>query len=201
MIEDNKPNRIMMTSNVSSTYNLRLARPITEIDDFEDEFQLFAGAGVNDVIYIDIVTPGGSVDAAHMLCRAIARTPAHTVAYIGPTCASAGTAIALACEEWEIDDMSSFMVHTGSYGAYGMAPHVKANVAHNDKMIERYVRMSYTGFLTEAEMLQVLDGREIYFEGEELAERLMAYSAYRQDQREAYEKEFDEVLDEEPEDD
>lgn len=200
MIEDNKPNRIMMTSNVSSTYNLRLARPITEIDDFEDEFQLFAGAGVNDVIHLDIVTPGGSVDTAHMLCRAIARTPAHTVAYIGPTCASAGTAIALACEEWEIDDMSSFMVHTGSYGAYGMAPHVKANVAHNDKMIERYVRMSYTGFLTEAEMLQVLDGREIYFEGEELAERLMAYSAYRQDQREAYEKEFDEGLDEGPED-
>lgn len=201
MIEDNKPNRIMMNSHVVNEYHLRLARPITEVDDFEDEFQLFAGAGERDVIHIDIVTPGGSVDTAHMLCRAIARTAAHTVAYIGPTCASAGTAIALACEEWEIDDMSSFMVHTGSYGYYGMAPHVKANVAHNDKMIERYVRLSYTGFLTEEEILKVLDAKEIYFEGEELAQRLCAYSQYRQAMRDAYDQEDEEELDTDPFDD
>jgi len=189
MSDDNKPNRIMVNQHVSNEYNLRLARPITEVDDFEDEFQLFAGAGERDVIYLDIVTPGGSVDTAHMLCRAIARTAAHTVAYIGPTCASAGTAIALACDEWEIDDMSSFMVHTGSYGYYGMAPHVKANVQHNDKMIERFVRLTYTGFLSEEEILRVLDGREVYFEGEELAQRLTAYSQYREALREAYEQE------------
>uniref|UniRef100_A0AAU6VZR5 Clp protease n=1 Tax=Pseudomonas phage Pyxpy02 TaxID=3138547 RepID=A0AAU6VZR5_9VIRU len=186
MSDDNKPNRIMVNQHVSSEYNLRLARPITDVDDFEDEFQLFAGAGERDVIYIDIVTPGGSVDTAHMLCRAIARTAAHTVAYIGPTCASSGTAIALACDEWEIDDMSSFMVHTGSYGTYGMAPHVKACVDHHDKMIERFVRLTYTGFLTEDEILRVLDAKEVYFEGEELAQRLLAYSKYRESLREAY---------------
>ena len=191
-----KPNRILVNQHVVSEYHLRLARPITEVDDFEEEFQLFAGAGERDVIKIDIVTPGGSVDTAHMLCRAIANTAAHTIAYIGPTCASAGTAIALACEEWEVDDMSSFMVHTGSYGYYGMAPHIKANVAHNDKMIERYVRMSYTGFLTEAEILQVLDAREIYIEGEELAQRLSDYAVYRDAMREAAYAE--EVVDTDP---
>jgi ATP-dependent protease ClpP protease subunit len=191
-----KPNRILVNQHVVSEYHLRLARPITEVDDFEEEFQLFAGAGERDVIKIDIVTPGGSVDTAHMLCRAIANTAAHTIAYIGPTCASAGTAIALACEEWEVDDMSSFMVHTGSYGYYGMAPHIKANVAHNDKMIERYVRMSYTGFLTETEILQVLDAREIYLEGEELAQRLSDYAVYRDAMREAAYAE--EVVDTDP---
>lgn len=181
----NKPNRILMTQHVANEYHLRLARPITEVDDFEDEFQLFAAAGERDVIKIDIVTPGGSMDTAHMLCRAIQRTAAHVVAYIGPTCASAGTAIALACEEWEIDDMSSFMVHTGSYGYVGMAPHVEANVRHNTKMIERYVRLTYAGFLTEEEIERVIDGREMYFEGEELAERLTAYAQYRDAMREA----------------
>lgn len=191
--EMGKPNRIMVNQHVSNEYNLRLARPITEVDDFEDEFQLFAGAGERDTIYIDIVTPGGSVDTAHMLCRAIARTAAHTVAYIGPTCASSGTAIALACDEWEIDDMSSFMVHTGSYGTYGMAPHVKACVDHHDKMIERFVRLTYTGFLTESEIERVLDAKEVYFEGEELANRLVAYSQYREAMREAYAQEEQEV--------
>lgn len=191
-----KPNRILMTQHVVNEYHLRLARPITEVDDFEDEFQLFAAAGERDLIKVDIVTPGGSMDTAHMLCRAIQRTPAHVVAYIGPTCASAGTAIALACEEWEIDDMSSFMIHTGSYGYAGMAPHVKANVDHIDKMMERFVRLTYTGFLTEAEIERVLDGREMYFEGEELAERLMAYSQYRDAVREAHA--HDEGVDSDP---
>lgn len=198
MIEESvgKPNRILVNQHLVNEYHLRLARPITEIDDFDDEFQLFASAGERDVIKIDIVTPGGSVDTAHMLCRAIASTAAHTIAYIGPTCASAGTAIALACEEWEIDDMSSFMVHTVQYGYAGTAPHVKANVDHNDKMIERFVRSTYTGFLTEEEILRVLDAREIYFEGEELAQRLTAYSQYRQALRDSYNAE--EELDEDP---
>jgi ATP-dependent protease ClpP protease subunit len=197
MSDDNKPNRIMVNQHVTNEYHLRLARPITEVDDFEEEFQLFAAAGERDVINIDIVTPGGSVDTAHMLCRAIARTAGHTIAYIGPTCASAGTAIALACEEWEIDDMSSFMIHTGSYGTYGMAPHVKSCVDHHDKMIQRFVRLTYTGFLTEAEIERVIDGREVYFEGEELAQRLTAFAQYRDAMRQAYENE-EETVDTDP---
>lgn len=196
MSEDNKPNRIMMTRQVANEYHLRLARPITEVDDFEEEFQLFAAAGERDIIHIDIVTPGGSLDTGHMLRRAIANTAAHTVAYIGPTCASAGTAIALACEEWEIDEMSSFMIHTASYGYVGMAPHVKANVDHSDKMINRFVRTTYAGFLTDDEIERVIDGKEVYFEGDELAQRLSAYSQFRQAMREAYAE--DEGLDTDP---
>lgn len=188
-------NRILVNQHVVNEYRLRLTRPITEIDDFEDEFQLFASAGDRDIIYMDVVTPGGQLDTAHMLCRAIAETPATTIAYIGPTCASAGTAIALACDEWEIDDMSSFMIHTGSYGYVGMAPHIEANVRHNTKMMERFVRNSYTGFLTEEEILSVLKGVELYFEGEELANRLESYAEYRDSIREAYLQESEESVD------
>lgn len=187
-----KPNRIMVNQHVASEYRLRLAREITAPDDFEEEFQLFAAAGERDVINIEIVSPGGSMDTGHLLCRAIHRTAAHTVAYIGPTCASAATAIALACDEWEIDEMSSFMIHTASYGYVGIAPHVKANVDHSDKMIARFVRNTYAGFLTEDEIERVLDGKEMYFEGDELAERLTAYSEYRDALREAYANELEE---------
>lgn len=197
MFDENKPNRIMVNQHVSNEYHLRLARPITEPDDFEEEFQLFAGAGERDVIKIDITTPGGSMDTGHLLRRAIVNTAAHTIGYIGPTCASAGTAIALACEEWEIDEMSSFMIHTASYGYVGMAPHVKANVDHSDKMINRFVRTTYAGFLTEDEIERVIDGKEVYFEGEELAQRLSAYAQYREAMREAFDAE-EELVDTDP---
>jgi ATP-dependent protease ClpP protease subunit len=191
----NKPNRIMVNQHVVNEYRLRLARAITEPDDFEEEFQLFAAAGERDVINIEITSPGGSLDTGHLICRAITSTAAHTVAYIGPTCASAATAIALACDEWEIDEMSSFMVHTASYGYAGIAPHVKANVDHNDKMIARFVRSTYAGFLSEEEIERVIDGKELYFEGDELADRLTAFSEYREALREAYAKESEEGLD------
>lgn len=196
-MSEEKSNRIMMNQRIVNDYHLRLARPITEVDDFAEEFQLFAGAGEGDTIYIDIVTPGGSVDTGHMIRRAITNTAAHTIGYIGPTCASVGTAIALACEEWEIDEMSSFMIHTASYGYVGMAPHVKANVDHSDKMINRFVRTTYAGFLTDDEIERVIDGKEVYFEGDELAQRLSSYAVYRDKLRTAYAEE-DEGLDTDP---
>lgn len=182
-----KPNRILVNQFVVNEYTLRIARMITEIDDFDEEFQLFAAATSHDIINIDIVTPGGSFDTGHMLTRAIQACPAKTVAYIGPTCASMGTAIALACDEWIVDEMSSFMIHTATYGHVGMAPHMKAHVDHSDRIIEKFVRNTYTGFLTEEEIVRVLDGREMYFDGEELANRLMDYATYRHEQMQAVE--------------
>ncbi|MNF78506.1 hypothetical protein D3C84_606930 [compost metagenome] len=47
------------------------------------------------------------------------------------------------------------------------------------QQIENFVRVVYTGFLTEEEILKVLDGKELYFAGEELAARLQAFADYR----------------------
>lgn len=179
-MSEEKPNRIMMRENVGRDYVIRICRPITEVDDFDDELQVLAGAGPNDTVKLILNTPGGSVDTALILCKALRACEARTSAFIGFTCASAGTTIALACDEWEIDEYSSFMVHTGSYGlGYDSAPNVFACAQHMEKMINRFVENTYTGFLTPAEMEVVKNGRDVYFEGEELAQRLGDFADYR----------------------
>lgn len=189
-----KPNRIMVRQQVSNDYVVRIARPITEPDDFDDEFQLLASAGHEDTITLQVITPGGLVDTAHLLCRAIRQTPATVIGYVGPTCASAGTAIILACDAWEVDEMSSFMIHTGSYGAYGKSGEVKAQVEHNHLLIERYIRNTYEGFLTEEEIERMLEGKDFYFEGQELVDRLNAYSAHRDAKLAALQAEYEAAL-------
>lgn len=175
-----EPNRIMMRENVSRNYVIRICREISEVDDFDDELQVLAGAGPNDSVQLILNTPGGSVDTALILCKALRACEARTSAFIGFTCASAGTAIALACDEWEIDEYSSFMVHTASYGiGHQTAPNVYASVQHSEKMITRFVENTYSGFLTPEEMEIVKNGRDVYFEGEELAQRLGAFADYR----------------------
>ncbi|MNQ87704.1 hypothetical protein D3C85_1029370 [compost metagenome] len=110
----------------------------------------------------------------------MAQCDANIVGWIGPTCASAATAIALQCDGWEVDDTSSFMIHTGSFApGFGKARDVEAATRHNVQQIENFVRVVYTGFLTEEEILKVLDGKELYFAGEELAARLQAFADYR----------------------
>lgn len=177
---DQDVNRIMVKQNHTNDYIIRLARDITQPDDFADEFQVFAGAGPNDKIKLQIISYGGSVDTCHMIRKAMDECEARITGWIGPTCASSAGAIALACDDWEVDDMSSLMVHTGSYSTlWGKSPDVVAHASHSDKMITRFIRATYTGFLTEEEIVRVLDGKEYWFEGEELIMRLQRYADYR----------------------
>ncbi|QYW06654.1 putative protease [Pseudomonas phage UAVern] len=173
------PNRILVREETSRLYTIRLSRIIGEADDFEEEFQVLAAAGPQDVVRILINSDGGNVATALLLCKAIRECEAHTVAYIGFMCASSATAIALACSEWEMDDNSSFMIHTATYGVYGKAQELKAQQKHMDKMINRFVENTYAGFLTAEEIAAVLDGKDYWMEGDELAQRLTAYADYR----------------------
>lgn len=183
---DHSIQRIMVRQNHANDYIIRLARDISEPDDFADEFQLLAGAGPQDSIKLQIVSGGGSVNTCHMIRKAMDECEAKIIGWIGPTCASAAGAIALACDEWEVDDMSSLMVHTGSFSpGWGKSQDVVAAATHQDLMVTKFIRTTYTGFLTEEEILQVIAGKEFWFEGEELCERLAAYAAYRDEARAA----------------
>lgn len=183
-------NRISVRTMVANEYNIRLTRDISEPDDFADEFHVLDSATEDDVIRMDILTNGGDMDTAVMLIRAMDKCPANILGWIGPTCASAGTAIALACDGWEVDEMSSFMIHSGSFGTpRGKAMDIARFTEHNIKMIEKFVRQIYTGFLTEEELILVLDGREMYFEGQELVQRLENYGNLRQERLDAQQQE------------
>lgn len=179
MLVPNVP-RISVRQNIANEYNIRLARVISQPDDFADEFQCLQAATEHDTVHMEIVSVGGSMDTAIMLRRAMNRCAAPITGWIGPTCASAGTVIALQCDAWEVDEMSSFMIHTGSFApGFGKARDVEASTMHSVKQIETFVRIVYTGFLTEEEIQRVLDGKELYFVGEELACRLEEYVKYR----------------------
>lgn len=172
--------RVSVRQHVSNEYMIRLTRDITEPDHFYEEFQCLASAGEHDIIHMDIVSPGGSLDTCVMLRRAMARCQANIIGWIGPTCASAATAIALQCDGWEVDEMSAFMIHTGSFGVpRNTARNVESAAKHSKEQIESFIRLVYTGFLSEEEIDKVLDGKELYFVGEELASRLEAYGKYR----------------------
>lgn len=190
--------RVSVQTRVQHDYNIRLARMISSPDDFAEELQALAAVQEYDTVQMDIMSVGGSLDTCIMIRRAMSACQGNIIGWIGPTCASAATAIALQCDGWEVDEMSAFMVHTGSFGpGYGKARDVEASTRHTVQQIERFIRVVYTGFLTEAEILLVLDGKELYFVGEQLVAKLEAYAEYRDRPPEEEKPEpSEEVLDE-----
>ena len=71
------------------------------------------------VLNVFINTPGGDVFESRAIMAAIDRFPGKTVAHIDSLCASAGTSIALACDEVRMNQGALFMLHNASGFAWG----------------------------------------------------------------------------------
>ena len=156
-----------------SRFIVRMHNPIGNASEYATLFNLLDSASEDDDIKIDISSPGGSFDTCILIQRAIKDCEANAICRIGPTCASAAGAIALACDGWELDEMSTMLVHTGSFApGSGKVHDIHAASAHTLEQIKRFVRTTYAGFLSEEELNAVLDGKEMYLGSDELGERL-----------------------------
>lgn len=175
----NRPNRISSRP-IANEYFIRIWGDIEEPDAFSDELDVINSAQCGDVIVLDICTDGGSGDTAALFARSLAACEAHTVCIIGPTCASAGSIIALSCREWILDDTSSLMIHTASYGLVGKEVDIMEHAVFSRKHLQALFNKVYSGFLTVDEMSDVIKGTPLYFLAEEIADRLEKLAVFRE---------------------
>ena len=178
-----KPSQLISKTFVSNEYNLYLHGEIShDADEYLEHFAVYHQAGPEDLIRLWIQSPGGSVSVGHQYIQHMNRCSATIVAVIGMGTASEGTAICLAADDWEVDEMSTFLVHGFSYGTYGHEAQVYNTAAFNKKLNERSLRNTYSGFLKEEEILEALKGVDLLFDGDELMERLQSFKEYRASQ-------------------
>lgn len=172
--------QVISKSYVSNEYNLYLHNEISHNgDEYLEHFAVYHQAGPEDLIRLWIQSPGGSVAVGNQYIQHMKRCPATIIAVIGMGTASEGTAICLAADDWEVDEMSTFLVHGFSYGTYGHEAQVYNTAAFNKKLNERSLRSTYGGFLTEEEIQEALKGVDLLFDGDELLERLQSFKEYR----------------------
>lgn len=175
-----KPSRISTTQQTANTHIIQIYEDIGYPDEYRDELNLINNASEMDTIVIDLCTDGGIADTAMLFKRALFNTPAHTVAVIGPACSSAGSIIALSCREHVLDDTSSLMIHTSSYGIGGKDVDIVEHVVFSRNQLKNLYESVYSGFLSEEEITDVIKGTPFYFDVDQLAERLEAMYAYRE---------------------
>lgn len=125
----------------------------------------------SDTFYMWLNTPGGVIDSAFMITDAMEKSKARIIGKLSGTVASAGTLITLACDEIEVADHTSFMIHNYSTGMQGKGHELKAYQTFTDRELNSAFSDIYKKFLSKDEIAEVIDGKDMWLNKAEVIGR------------------------------
>jgi ATP-dependent protease ClpP protease subunit len=155
----------------SGIFNIYLFGEIEDASQFIPAIEVLDQASENDEVVIHLSTPGGSVDATDTFINAMRGTEAHVVARATGGVHSAGTIILLNAPEFILSENFHCLIHNGSTGAWGKFSDYKAQVKHQEGFMENVLRKTYAGFLTDAEIEALIEGKDFWFNAAEFGQR------------------------------
>ncbi|MGZ8888031.1 MAG: ATP-dependent Clp protease proteolytic subunit [Halobacteriota archaeon] len=162
----------------SGTYYIEINKAIRHVSQFSDAIQVLEIAGPEDEVVIKLSTPGGSIDATDAFIHALRKcnAPVHMIATGGVH--SAGSAILLEAESFELSENFSSLLHCGGCGTVGNTNEVIAQAAFLTHFMPTFMRNTYEGFLTPEEIEKLIEGKDIWLTAEQWVARYEARNAY-----------------------
>lgn len=128
-------------------------------------------ADESDTYYLHINTPGGMLDTTFMLLDAMRNSKAHIIGHLTGTVASAGTIIALTCDELLCSDDLSWMSHYYSSMIGGKGNEIKARQEFTERTTSTTFRRIHEGFFTKKEIEEMIDGKDFWLDENDVRER------------------------------
>lgn len=162
-------------SSIQRTYHhhdVFLDGDIEEPSEYRELLSLLFNAEEEDTVNIFINSNGGHLDTALAIVEGLKSTDAQVTAVLIGACHSAASIISMYCHCVVVMDSAYSMVHTASFGAVGNTNNVKAHTEFTVKQIEKLLNDTYEGFLSKEEMSKVKMGAELWFDAEEIRQRV-----------------------------
>lgn len=151
-------------------YDIYLTGEIT--DGYFEVLNCLRQAATDDEIHMFINSEGGSLDTALQIINAIDQTPARLVTYIDSRAHSAAALIFLQGQECHVSKNSTMCCHFWSGGAKGRAADVKTYIDFYSNATKKMFRGYLEGFIKEEEFVDLFNGKDFYFDYEEICKRL-----------------------------
>jgi ATP-dependent protease ClpP protease subunit len=172
LLKPNKQDEKMFTKPIVHVHEFYLSGTIESSDEYIAWFDTIRHAGANDAVKIYINSYGGDVFTAIQLMRVLNETDAAVIMSVEGACMSAATMIFLAGETFEVSPHSMFMFHNYSGGTVGKGGEMLDQLQHERAWSEQLLREVYDEFLTEKEIISILDNKDIWMDGNEVIKRL-----------------------------
>lgn len=166
-----RPSQVITNTIQYTEYNLYLHGEIGGADDFMEHFSVFKSAAEGDVIRLYITSEGGSLSTGIEYIRHMRECRAPIIGVLGVEVASMASAIALECDEIEVDEMTTMLIHSFSYGTIDSSPSIFTKASFNNKLNDRWIRKHYGQFLDEIQISDALRGVDILLDCDEIIER------------------------------
>lgn len=155
-----------------NTYLVNIDDDIVEAKQYREIIAKLLRASSKDIFIIHITSWGGLLSTATLLIDALLSTKARTKAVIH-TAASAATLIAFACDEIEVSDTATVMLHNFSVVQQGKGSEVRAKSEFDERMFKALCEKLYQGILTDTEINKLQDDTDIWMLGSELKGRML----------------------------
>ncbi len=181
--QDDKP-FINSTPLTSNRYDVFIDTDIGPPAAYRDLNFLLNTASEDDHFNLYINSPGGQLNTALMIIESLKVTEASTTAIIQGECHSAASMITMYCQEVHVLDSAHMLLHTATYGTVGNTSNVKAHTEFTTRQVEKLITDTYSGFLSPEEIEKVKLGVELWFDAEEIRERLEDRIEYLKSQEE-----------------
>lgn len=153
-------------------YTVNIDEPFVQPSYYRGVVQMLMDAHEDDVVIFMCNSPGGYLSGLQSLLEAIKMTEATTIAVLVGQVASAASIFALHCDQIFVTDSANLLAHNISYGTGGKGSDILSHVQHVSKTSEKLLRKTYEHFLSKTEIDEMINGREIYLDSDEIKQRL-----------------------------
>lgn len=184
-----KENQSWLEQEVKLTkVRFRLNSAINDPEYYNNLLERLEMMSENDCVEVVIDSVGGDLDGCIALCDAFQNTDAFVTGILVNKAFSAGACIALCCNNLEVRPNARMMLHSYSGGFTGKDHEIDLDYNFNKTFIRKFFANCCEGFLTEEELQQMYDGKDWWFNAEDIIERLKKRQDYFQ---EKYEENLD----------
>lgn len=164
----------IFTGDYGSIIDLYLSNAIGEASEYIDCFNRIRNARETDVVRIHINCPGGNLFTTIQFMQALSECNAPVIMIVEGACMSAATLLFLMGDEFVVNEHSVFLFHNYSGGMMGKGGEMYHGMVHERKWTERLLRSSYEDFLTEEEITNLLEDKDVWMDAETVISRLQS---------------------------
>ena len=144
-------------------------------DTYDEVVALLSNATEADEIVWNISSYGGFVNSLSMILGWKAMCPAHQTHVLHSNADSCASVFFLSdADQYIVGDGATMFLHEIQAGVSGTTSNMIRHMEHLKETNETFIKQSYSGFVSEEEMDQILMGVEVFLTSEQIRERLTA---------------------------
>lgn len=157
-----------------NNFSVHITGDIRDAEYYTKIFELCLDAGENDIINFFIASNGGDLDGLNVLLEGIRLTDAHVCAILIGPAHSAASILALNCHDIVVTSSATMLTHNIRTGFGGKIADLEAFTNFSRKISNKLIKDTYEAFLNPTELQEVLHGKELWLDAEQIRERLQA---------------------------